>query len=127
MSASAARSKRIGVHLTPFAPGMEREGIDSPRRWREFWNQDPTRVIRALLRKIERAPGEISVTPVENGDVELRVTPPEYLVPYQCTGSDPVIIAIIWEGMTAPQVRRILDELMRSRWTPPELLVADAA
>lgn len=122
MSASAARTSAqrvIGVHLTPFAPGVEHEDITSPRRWRDFWNRDPVLVVRAILRRIDLAPQAIAAVEAGAGEVDLLSDPPPHLAPFLSNGSDPVVFAIIWCGLTADQVREILNTLHAAGWAPP--------
>ena len=87
--ASAARSPQrvISVHLTGFAPGCEREGIDSPRRRATFWNKHPDRVVQMLLTRLDKAPAEVAVNTDLNGDVELLVAPPADLTRCLSSGS----------------------------------------
>lgn len=127
--ASAARSPQrvISVHLTGFAPGCERLGIDNPRRRGTYWNRHPDSVVRSLLTRLDKAPAEVAVNTDLNGDVELLVTPPADLIPHLSTGSAKVPAAIIWEGLTASQLKDSLQRLYADRWFPPRKLEALAA
>jgi len=123
VNASAARvstQRAIGVHLTPFAPDVEHDDVASPRRWRDFWNKDPVLVVRAILRRIARAPQSVAAVEAAGGEIDLLSDPPAHMVPYLSTGADPVVIAVIWDGMSLDQVREILSNLHAAGWAPPE-------
>ncbi|MDP3853173.1 hypothetical protein [Phenylobacterium sp.] len=124
--ASAARTSQqvIRIHLTQFAPGMDRVGLEDPKRWKTFWNQDLARVTRALLKRLQIAPAAIELSTVINGDVELLIEPPARLAAHLSTGDAPVPVAIFWEGADEAQLKAILRDLHVAGWTPPVLDIA---
>ena len=124
--ASAARSTQrvIRVHLTPFAPGMEKVGTADPRRWKTFWNRDLAPVVRALLKRLQIVPADLTVSSQVNGDVDLEIAPPPALAKYLSGKPERVPVAVFWEGATQAQLLEILQGLNAAGWTPPELDIA---
>lgn len=122
-NASGARpppQRYVAVHLSPFAPGLEKAGVSDPRRWREFWGRHPEAVVRSVLKRLCRDPGEVQVRTAANGDVELVGACPDDLLSYQsCDPDEPVILAVFWDGITEATINGILRSLHGRRWRAP--------
>lgn len=118
-SAARAGQRVIAVHLTPFAPGCERLGIDDKRRWATFWNKPTALVLRAVLTRLNRAPGEITTATLINGDVDLLAPPAADLEGLLSSPDDqPVPHATIWDGAAETEVLTILAQLRDAGWAP---------
>ncbi len=128
-AASAARtgSRDIAVHLTGFAPDCERIAIHSPRRWRTFWASLPEPVLRSLLSRLNRAPRAIAFNTQVNGDLEiLGDVAPEVAGLISSAAKEPVVLAIVFDGLAEDEARAALRALIAADWLPPKLAaVAD--
>ncbi len=122
--ASAARmappsAGPIHVHLTGYAPGCERLGINSPRRNATFWGRTLSQVLRATLTRCRLAPGAVQVEGEVNGDINLVAAVPPELVGLQSSKRGvPVPFAIVWSGTHADALCAALADLRSSGWTP---------
>lgn len=130
--ASAARTWPISVHLTSFAPGCERVGIEDKRRWRTFYGKTPNEAVRSTLARLRLSPSAVTVATQANGDLDLMAPAPPELERFLSSETDgswdgrPVPFATFWDGLTAPQLQAELETLRRAGWTPPAPLPADA-
>ncbi|WP_374572587.1 hypothetical protein [Phenylobacterium sp.] len=129
LDASAARAaappadpnaaRDIRVHLTPFAPGCERRRIDDPRCWRTFYAKRPVDVIRAVLTRLERAPREVEAHQEVNGDLCLTAqAPPEIQRLINTEPGEPVVLAIVWEGLALAEWAASREALIATGWSP---------
>jgi hypothetical protein len=111
----------IQVHLTPYAPGCRDLATSHPKRWATFVGRPPARVIRALLTRLRRAPGDVRVRtddpPLVVGDwadVDLMAEVDGVAVP----------VATICRGVTGAQAADILADLAKAGWRPRDILPA---
>lgn len=116
----APRPGPICVHLTPFAPGCEKQAISSPRRNAAFYGKTLDQVLRATLRRCGVAPGAVRVEAEVSGDINLLAPVPPELVALQSSEPGvPVPYAVIWEGAaSAAEVAQALEALRARGWTP---------
>jgi hypothetical protein len=117
--ADLERRRDIGVHLTGFAPGCEKIGMHDPRRWKTFYARQPGPVVRALLERLGRRPQDVEAHLEANGD--LCVTgqaPPEVAGFLSSAPGEPIVLAMVWEGLSLPEWTACRDALIRLGWTP---------
>ena len=62
MKAAAAR-RHVGVHLTPFAPGIRSLPLGHPRRWATLWSRTPRGAVAATLNRLGLSPQAVAVAP----------------------------------------------------------------
>lgn len=98
------------IHLTPCAPRCGHTLPSDPNRTRTFHFATGRQIVQSLLRRLDRAPAEVRAAVHENGDVEARaVAEPWAGLP----------LAIVWEGLDAPRINRLLAALDQAGWRPP--------
>ena len=118
--ARAARipTRPISIHLTPFAPDLSSYPIGHKRRWVTLYGRTPNAAIRALLTRLRLRPEAVTTATV-NGDVDVMApVPPEFLDLVSGNPSEPAPFAVIWDGLSEPEVRAELDTLIAHRWAP---------
>jgi len=118
--ASAARTWPISVHLTNFAPGLERVGINDKRRWATFYGRTPNQVVRATLTRCRLSSTEVSVERAADGGADLLApAPPELERFLSSEPGRPVPFASFWDGLDVDQLQLELADLRRRGWSPP--------
>lgn len=118
--ASGARIRTVGVHLTPFAPGVKTLPLDHPKRWRVFYGVTPSKIVRTTLKRLG-LPARLARPGREvNGDVELLApVPPEELRLLSGLDGELAPFAVFWDGLTLSELTETLDALSAAGWEPP--------
>lgn len=120
--ASAARTGPVSVHLTGFAPGCEKLGIQSPRRWATFYGRTISQVVRSTLTRCRLDPARVTTAAEVNGDVNLLApVPPELLALQSSEPGVPVPFAIFWDGLAQADLDQELARLRAAGWRPADL------
>ncbi|WP_337186608.1 hypothetical protein [Phenylobacterium sp.] len=119
VDARGARIRTVAIHLTGFAPRCEGLAIDNPRRWATLYGVSPERALRALLKRLARAPRAVRFAPGPAlGDVDVLAEPtvqamgragPDALVPF----------ATVWDGLTEAELTEAQAALIAAGWEPP--------
>lgn len=111
----AHANRCISTRLSPWAPGC----IDLPwkdrRLRRDYWSIPLAKVVASLLRRLGRAPGEITVLEPLPALIDLHAPLPGDLAPY-LSGSG--LLASLWGGPSLTQVQGVLDQLAAAGWNP---------
>jgi hypothetical protein len=110
LDASGARIRTVGVHLTPFAPGVAGLAIDNPKRWRTFYGTTPEKVLRSTLARLRLAPGAVQLAVSAAGDLDLLAEHEQAL--------ESVPHAVFWDGLPEAEARAALEALRARGWTP---------
>lgn len=100
----------ITVALTDHVPGIAFLPLRHPDRLRHVWNRSLGAVVRASLRRIGRAPADMTAAlwgddPALFGEVAGEPAP--------CP------LVVFWAGATADQLAACLTDLIAAGWTPP--------
>lgn len=122
--ASAARTWPISVHLTPFAPGVERLPIDDKRRWATFYGKSVDQVVRSTLTRLKLNPANCRAAQEGTDAALMAPVPPELLKLVSSGHGEIVPHALFWDGLTADQLRTALNTLAEAGWKPPAPLPA---
>lgn len=99
----------IAVHLTELAPGCGSLSLNDRRRWKTFYAKPIANVLRATLRRIERAPDEVTVGLYGDEPALLVTVPGE-------AGAWPV--ARFWDGAALNDLAEALAGLKATGWRP---------
>lgn len=100
----------ITVALTDHAPDIAFLPLNHPDRLRHVWNKSLGAVVRASLRRIGRAPADMTAAhwgddPALFGNVAGEPAPRP--------------LAVFWAGATVDQLAACLADLVAAGWTPP--------
>ncbi len=99
----------IAVHLTELAPGCASLTLGDRRRWKTFYAKPIDVVVRATLRRVERAPNEVTAN-LYGDDPALLVSVPGEDRPYP--------VAVIWDGAPLADIQAVLANLSAAGWRP---------
>lgn len=110
----------VHIRLSPWAPDCIDLPWADPRLSRAYWSTPLVKVVASLLRRLGRAPDEITLE--ERGDFDIAFigpAPPEH----DPHGDRAGILALLWGGpdeapVNIDQVRAELDRLAASGWKP---------
>lgn len=113
--ASPAPQRCITVVLTDHVAGIEFLPLRHPDRLRVVWNRPLGRVVRAVLGRIGRAPGDLQAAlwgddPALFGAVSGEAAPRP--------------MAVFWDGATVEGLTVALVDLAAAGWTPPAPIAA---
>lgn len=109
----------ITVVLTDHVAGIDFLPLRHPDRLRVVWNRPLVRVLRAVLGRIGRPPGDLQAA--DWGD------DPGLFGPVSGEAA-PRPLAVFWDGATVETLTAALADLAAAGWTPPPpIAAADAA
>ncbi len=105
----------VHVRLSPWAPDCIDLDWNDARLRRDYLSTPLVKVVASLLRRLGRAPDEITLDERTEGDIEvLGPVPPEH-DPY---GYGTGILALLWGGPSLAQVRAELQRFTAGGWKP---------
>lgn len=105
----------VHIRLSPWAPGCIDLPWSDPRLRRDYWSTPLVKVVASLLRRLGRAPGEITLVEATEGDIEFRGDiPPDLAADHVGPG----ILVILWGGPSLGQVQAALNRLEDAGWRP---------
>jgi hypothetical protein len=102
--------RHVSIHLTSYAPDVERVAMHDPARWISHWSKSPAWVMQNLCERLQVAADAVSVRPGPDGTDDIEILGPSAAAP-----GAPVCLALVNYGLEVAEIAGALAGLAQGR------------
>lgn len=103
--------RHVSIHLTPYAPGVERAAMHDRARWISHWSKAPAWVMQDLCERLQVGADKLTARPGPEGTDDIEILGPSAAAP----GAAAVCLALVNYGLDLAEISGALAGLAQGR------------